>query len=75
MTNQIENENKDGFDEQILIGQVDIPNRRVHIFRSMQAMTDFMNTFKLSSGQWRTGTTSDGVWAVELVYDVAKENM
>lgn len=73
--NQIENENKDGFDEQILIGQVDTPNRRVHIFRSMQAMTDFVNVFKISSGQWRTGHTQDGAWAVELVYDVSKENI
>ena len=70
---EIENENKDGFDEQILIGQVDIPNRRVHIFRSMQAMTDFVNTFKISSGQWRTGHTATGEWAVELVYDVSVE--
>ena len=68
--NQIENENKEP-----LIGQVDIPNSRVHIFRSMQAMTDFINVFKISSGQWRTGTTSDGVWAVELIYDTGKENM
>ena len=73
--NQIENENKDGFDEQILIGQVDIPNRRVHIFRSMQAMTDFVNTFKISSGQWRTGHTVTGERVVELVYDTSKENM
>ena len=70
MTNQIENENKEP-----LVGQVDIPNRRVHIFRSMQAMTDFVNTFKISSGQWRTGHTATGEWAVELVYDTAKENM
>ena len=70
MTNQIENENKEP-----LVGQVDIPNRRVHIFRSMQAMTDFVNTFKISSGQWRTGHTATGEWAVELVYDVSEENM
>ena len=68
MTNQIENENKEP-----LVGQVDIPNRRVHIFRSMQAMTDFVNTFKISSGQWRTGHTATGEWAVELVYDVSVE--
>lgn len=66
--NQIENENKEP-----ITGQVDIPNKRIHIFRSMQAMTDFVNTFKISSGQWRTGNTSDGVWAVELVYDVSVE--
>lgn len=68
MTDQTENENKEP-----LIGQVDIPNRRVHIFRSMQAMTDFINTFKISSGQWRTGHTANGQWAVELVYDVSIE--
>ena len=68
MTNQIENENKEP-----LVGQVDIPNRRVHIFRSMQAMTDFVNTFKISSGQWRTGHTATGEWAVELVHDVSVE--
>lgn len=68
MTNQIENENKEP-----LVGEVDIPNRRVHIFRSMQAMTDFVNTFKISSGQWRTGHTATGEWAVELVYDVSVE--
>lgn len=71
--NKIENENKDGFDEQILTGEVDIPNKRIHIFRSMQAMTDFVNTFKISSGQWRTGHTATGEWAVELVYDVSVE--
>ena len=70
MTNQIESENKEP-----LIGQVDIPNRRVHIFRSMQAMTDFINTFKISSGQWRTGHTATGEWAVELVYDTSRESM
>lgn len=70
MTNQIENENKEP-----LVGEVDIPNRRVHIFRSMQAMTDFINVFKISSGQWRTGNTPDGVWAVELIYNVSKESM
>ena len=64
----IENENKEP-----LIGQVDVPNRRVHIFRSMQAMTDFINTFKISSGQWRTGHTANGQWAVELIYDVSVE--
>ena len=68
MTDQIENENKEP-----LIGQVDVPNRRVHIFRSMQAMTDFINTFKISSGQWRTGHTANGQWAVELIYDVSVE--
>ena len=70
MTNQIENENKEP-----LVGEVDTPNKRIHIFRSMQAMTDFVNTFKISSGQWRTGHTATGEWAVELVYDTAKENM
>ena len=68
--NQIESENKEP-----LIGQVDIPNRRIHIFRSMQAMTDFVNTFKISSGQWRTGHTANGQWAVELIYDVSEENL
>ena len=70
MTNEIENGNKEP-----LVGDVDIPNKRIHIFRSMQAMTDFVNTFKISSGQWRTGHTATGEWAVELVYDVSRENM
>ena len=70
MTNQIENENKEP-----LVGEVEIPNKRVHVFRSMQAMTDFVNTFKISSGQWRTGLTVTGERVVELVYDTAKENM
>lgn len=74
MTKEIETkeQNIEGI---ILTGEVDIPNKRIHIFRSMQAMTDFVNTFKISSGQWRTGNTPDGVWAVELVYDVSMENI
>lgn len=73
--NQIENENKEPLAGNTLTGEVDIPNRRVHIFRSMQAMTDFVNTFKISSGQWRTGLTVTGERVVELVYDTSKENM
>lgn len=73
MTNQIENENKEPITGDVLTGTVDIPNRRIHIFRSMQAMTDFVNTFKISSGQWRTGHTATGEWTVELVYDISVE--
>ena len=62
MTEQIEN-------KEPLVGTVEFPNQRYHLFKSAVAMADFIDTFKITQWQGRTGYTSAGDYAVELVYN------
>lgn len=61
--NQIENENKDP-----LIGEVECPSQKYHLFKSVSAMADFIEVFKISNGQFRSGVLANGEPVVELVY-------
>lgn len=56
-----------------ITGEALIPGQRVHLFRSLNAMADFISVFKIENGSWRCGYTQEGVFAVELVYDVHKQ--
>lgn len=67
MTERIENENN------ILIGQVECPTERVHIFRSMEALLDFARVFKISTGRFQSGYTQDGQKAYQLIYNSYEE--
>lgn len=66
MTNQIEQEYHEP-----LVGIVETPNRRVHLFKTLQAMLDFIEVFKIHSATYRSGFTHAGEFAFELVYDVS----
>lgn len=61
--NKIESENTEA-----LVGVVESPNQRFHLFKSAVAMADFIDTFKISHWQARTGITAAGEYAIELVY-------
>lgn len=68
MTEQIENDRP-------ITGEPLVAGQRVHLFRSLNAMADFISVFKIENGSWRCGHTQDGRFAVELVYDVHREFM
>lgn len=62
MTEQIEN-------KEPLVGTIELPNQRYHLFKNAVAMADFIDTFKITQWQARTGYTSTGEYAIELVYN------
>ncbi len=59
--------------DNIIIGQVECPNQRIHIFRSMEALLDFVRVFGLSSGSFQSGITADGQKAYQLVYNSSNQ--
>lgn len=68
MTNQIENENKEQ-----LIGELLTPNEREHLFTNLDAVCDFIKTFKLQNCNIRYGYVQrEGkhVLGYQLVYRV-----
>ena len=80
ITEAIKRQNKvvEGAMEQIeqdyhepLVGIVETPNRRVHLFKTLQAMLDFIQVFKIHSATYRSGFTHAGEFVFELVYDVS----
>lgn len=50
-----------------LIGQVEIPNQRSHIFGNIQTLCDFVVTFRIENFTVRTGDLN-GKIVHELVY-------
>ena len=58
-----------------LVGIVETPNRRVHLFKTLQAMLDFIEVFKIHSAIYRSGFTHAGEFVFELLYDVSEENV
>lgn len=59
--------------ENIIIGQVECPASRVHIFRSMEALLDFIAVFKIQNGSFQSGITADGQKAYQLVYNSSNQ--
>lgn len=56
-----------------LVGIVETPNKRVHLFKTLEAMLDFIQVFKIHSATYRSGFTHAGEFVFELVYDVSAE--
>lgn len=71
MTERIENENKD--ENEILIGEVQFPTQRVHVFKSLDALLDFAKIFKITNFNARSGYTPDGSIAFQLTYQSHEE--
>ena len=66
--NQIENENKEP-----LIGEVQCPNERLHLFTNIDALTDFVKVFKIYQFNVRYGQDAKGQMAFQLVYRSEQE--
>ena len=66
MTEQIEQDYHEP-----LVGIVETPNKRVHRFKTLEAMLDFIQVFKIHSATYRSGFTHAGEFVFELVYDVS----
>lgn len=56
-----------------LVGIVETPNKRIQLFKTLQAMLDFIEVFKIHSATYRSGFTMAGEFVFELVYDVGVE--
>jgi hypothetical protein len=56
-----------------LVGVVETPNKRVHIFKTLEAMLNFIRAFKIHSATYRSGFTLAGELVFELVYDASEE--
>lgn len=56
-----------------LVGIVETPNKRLHLFKTLEAMLDFIQVFKIHSATYRSGFTHAGEFVFELVYDEAIE--
>lgn len=56
-----------------LVGIVETPNKRLHLFKTLEAMLDFIQVFKIHSATYRSGFTHAGEFVFELVYDEAVE--
>ena len=65
MTSQTENENKES-----LIGEVFLPNERQHLFANIDAVCDFIKTFKIRNANIRYGQDVNGRMVYQLVYAV-----
>lgn len=65
MTNQIENENKEP-----LIGELDCPVERMHIFTTHSALCDFVKVFNINNYNVRYGQSASGKMVHQLVYQV-----
>lgn len=68
MTEQIEQDYHEP-----LVGVVETPNKRFHLFKTLEAMLDFIQVFKIHSATYRSGFTHAGEFVFELVYDEAIE--
>lgn len=66
MNNQIENENN------TLTGELEIPNTRMHLFTSIDALTDFVKVFKITDFNVRYGQISSGKMVYQLTYNAEK---
>ena len=66
--NQIENEKKEP-----LIGDVQTPTERAHIFTNIDALTDFVKVFKIYQFNVRYGQDASGRMAFQLVYRSEQE--
>ena len=66
MTEQIEQDYHEP-----LVGIVETPNKRLHLFKTLPAMLDFIEVFKIHSATYRSGFTHAGEFVFELVYDVS----
>lgn len=62
--NKIENENK------ILSGELFTPNERQHLFANIDAVCDFIKTFKIRNANIRYGQDVNGRMVYQLVYAV-----
>lgn len=56
-----------------LVGILETPNKRLHLFKTLEAMLDFIQVFKIHSATYRSGFTHAGEFVFELVYDEAVE--
>lgn len=54
---------------QPLTGQLETPNERSHMFKSVGAMSDFIEIFNITNWQARSGYTSQGQYCIQLVYE------
>lgn len=71
---------KGGFMEQLennstspLIGEVQCPNERLHIFTNIDALTDFVKVFKIYQFNVRYGQNAKGQMVFQLVYRSEQE--
>ena len=64
MSEQIENENN------ILTGELQCPNERLHLFNNIDAVCDFIKTFKIRNANIRYGQDVNGRMVYQLVYAV-----
>ena len=63
MTNQIENESNN-----ILEGELQCPNDRLHLFTNIDALCDFIKVFKIRNANIRYGQDANGRMVYQLVY-------
>lgn len=64
MSEQIENENN------ILTGELQCPNERLHLFTNIDALTDYIRVFKLKNFNVRYGQDVNGRMVYQLIYAV-----
>lgn len=62
--NKIENETN------VLIGELQCPSERLHLFTTIDALTDFVRIFKLKNFNVRYGQDVNGRMVYQLVYGV-----
>ena len=71
MIEQLQNENK-GFEETALTGELFTPNERQHLFANIDAVCEFIKTFKIRNANIRYGQDVNGRMVYQLIY--AAEN-
>ena len=62
--NKIENENN------VLTGELFTPNERQHLFANIDAVCDFIKTFKIRNANIRYGQDANGRMVYQLIYAV-----
>lgn len=51
-----------------LTGQLETPNERSHMFKSVAAMSDFVEIFNITNWQARSGYNPQGQYCIQLIY-------
>lgn len=62
MTERIENENN------VLVGEVECPASRTHIFKSLDALLDYAKVFKITNFNARSGYNQKGNIVYQITY-------
>lgn len=65
---QIENDNAEP-----LVGELQCPNERQHLFTTHQALTDFVLVFNVYNYNVRHGQMQDGKYVYQLIYQPENE--